>query len=95
MSAASDVLDDEAQLPEDLEDDLIQEVLKSGTDLREYSTEIEKELHEVENKSIQDYIKESENIASLHNQIAGCDDILQVSYHLLYIFTNPSAIAFT
>jgi hypothetical protein len=35
-------------------------------------------LKEVENKSIQDYIKESQNIASLHNQIAACDNILEV-----------------
>lgn len=75
----NDVFDDiETQLPQDLEDDLVQEVLKSGTDLRQYSRQIEKELKEVENKSIQDYIKESQNIASLHNQIADCDSILEV-----------------
>lgn len=79
MSAKADVFEEEAQMPHDLEDDLVQEVLKTGTDLRQYSTEIEKELQEVENKCIQDYIKESENIASLHNQIAACDNILEVS----------------
>lgn len=68
----------EGQLPQDLGDDVVQEVLKTGTDLRQYSRQIEKELKEVENKSIQDYIKESQNIASLHNQIAACDNILEV-----------------
>jgi len=68
----------EGQLPQDLGDDVVQEVLKTGTDLRQYSKQIEKELKEVENKSIQDYIKESENIASLHNQIVACDNILEV-----------------
>lgn len=58
--------------------DVVQEVLKSGTDLRQYSQEVEKELKAVENKSIQDYIKESQNIVSLHNQIAACDFILEV-----------------
>lgn len=79
MSLENDIFDDtEAQLPHDLEEDFVQEVLKSGTDLRQYSQQIEKELKEVENKSIQDYIKESQNIASLHNQIAACDNILEV-----------------
>ena len=79
MSGEIDIFDDnEAQLSQDLGDDVVQEVLKTGTDLRQYSRQIEKELKEVENKSIQDYIKESENIASLHNQIAACDNILEV-----------------
>lgn len=84
MSSEFDVFDDnETQLCQDLGDDVVQEVLKSGTDLRQYSRQIEKELKEVENKSIQDYIKESENIASLHNQIAACDNILEVGLLLL------------
>ncbi|XP_076625403.1 vacuolar protein sorting 52 [Colletes latitarsis] len=78
MSGETNIFDDnEMQLPQDLGDDVVQEVLKTGTDLRQYSRQIEKELKEVENKSIQDYIKESENIASLHNQIAACDNILE------------------
>ncbi|XP_057322457.1 vacuolar protein sorting-associated protein 52 homolog [Microplitis mediator] len=83
----NDVFDDiETQLPQDLEDDLVQEVLKSGTDLRQYSRQIEKELKEVENKSIQDYIKESQNIANLHNQIADCDSILENMESMLIKF---------
>ena len=79
VSLESDYFEDyESQLPDDLEDDVVQEVLKTGTDLRQYSRQIEKELKEAENKSIQDYIKESQNIASLHNQIAACDNILEV-----------------
>lgn len=61
-----------------LEDDVVQEVLRTGTDLRQYSKQVERELKEVENKSIQDYIKESQNIVSLHNQITACDNILEV-----------------
>ncbi|KAK0078260.1 hypothetical protein PV325_002767 [Microctonus aethiopoides] len=83
----NDIFDDtEAQLPHDLEEDFVQEVLKSGTDLRQYSQQIEKELKEVENKSIQDYIKESQNIASLHNQIAACDNILEAMESMLIGF---------
>lgn len=87
MSGETDIFDDnEAQLPQDLGDDVVQEVLKTGTDLRQYSRQIEKELKEVENKSIQDYIKESENIASLHNQIAACDNILEKMESMLMSF---------
>lgn len=87
MSAETNIFDDnEAQFPQDLGDDVVQEVLKTGTDLRHYSRQIEKELKEVENKSIQDYIKESENIASLHNQIAACDNILEKMESMLMSF---------
>lgn len=60
-----------------LEDKEIQELLKSGTDLRQYSKQVEKNLKEVENKSIDDYIRESQNIANLHYHIEGCDTILE------------------
>lgn len=60
-----------------LEDKEIQEILKSGTDLRQYSQQIEKDLKAVENQSIEEYIKESQNIACLHNQIGDCDNILE------------------
>jgi predicted translin family RNA/ssDNA-binding protein len=58
-------------------DESLKEVLQTGTDLREYSQEIEKELAKVSNQSISAYIKESENIAKLHNQIGTCDKILE------------------
>lgn len=64
-------------MAQQLEDKEIQEILKSGTDLRQYSKQIEKDLKEVENQSIEEYIKESQNIASLHNQIGDCDNILE------------------
>ncbi|XP_014253461.1 vacuolar protein sorting-associated protein 52 homolog [Cimex lectularius] len=69
-----------------LEDEVVQEVLKTGTDLRQYSKQIEKQLKEVENKSIQDYIKESQNIVSLHNQIVDCDNILERMESMLLNF---------
>ncbi|KAL1124178.1 hypothetical protein AAG570_001948 [Ranatra chinensis] len=71
-----------------LEDDEVQEVLRTGTDLRQYSKQIEKQLKDVENKSIQDYIKESQNIVSLHKQIAACDDILQRMESMLLSFQS-------
>ncbi|PSN53047.1 Vacuolar protein sorting-associated protein 52 [Blattella germanica] len=76
------------QIQNHLDDDVVQEVLKTGTDLRQYSRQIEKELKEVENKSIKDYIKESQNIASLHNQIAACDNILERMESMLLSFQS-------
>lgn len=64
-------------LGKQLEEREIQEILKSGTDLRQYSQQIEKDLKSVENQSIEEYIKESHNIACLHNQIGDCDGILE------------------
>jgi hypothetical protein len=71
-----------------LDDEVVQDILNSFTDLRQYSKEIEKELKETENKSIQDYIKESANIASLHNQISACDEILERMESMLVGFQS-------
>ena len=57
-------------------------------DLREYSEQVEEELKSVENKSIQDYIRESQNIASLHNQIVNCDQILGRMENMLISFQS-------
>ena len=84
MDGNGECLED-AQLKNNLDDEVVQEVLKTGTDLRQYSRQVEKELKEVENKSIKDYIKESQNIASLHNQIAACDSILEVRQHITVV----------
>ncbi|KAK6323743.1 hypothetical protein J4Q44_G00060820 [Coregonus suidteri] len=73
-----DLTTDEFILDEaNLEDDLVKEALKTGVDLRHYSKQVEGELQRIEQASIKDYIKESQNIASLHNQITACDSILE------------------
>lgn len=74
----------------DLEPEAIKEVIKAGTDLRQYSKEVEKKLRECENKSIQDYIKESQNIVNLHNKINDCDTILEVRIDLPFVFRSSS-----
>lgn len=74
------------ELPPDVGHEEIQEILKSGTDLREYSHEIEKELQLVSNEHLVAYIKESANIAQLHNQIGSCDKILENMESLLINF---------
>ncbi|CAH0725898.1 unnamed protein product, partial [Brenthis ino] len=75
-------------LDKNLEDLEIQEVLKNGTDLREYALQIDKNIKEAEKSSVADYLKESENIASLHNQIEDCDSILARMESMLLVFQN-------
>ncbi|CAH0558360.1 unnamed protein product [Brassicogethes aeneus] len=69
-------------------DNVVQDILQTFTDLRHYSREIEQELKSTENESINVYIKESENIASLHNQISACDQILERMENMLLDFQN-------
>ncbi|KAL2080311.1 hypothetical protein ACEWY4_024104 [Coilia grayii] len=71
-----------------LEDDLVKEALKTGVDLRQYSKQVEAELQRIEQASIKDYIKESQNIASLHNQITACDSILERMEEMLSNFQS-------
>ncbi|XP_054164992.1 vacuolar protein sorting-associated protein 52 homolog [Oppia nitens] len=60
-----------------LGEELVKEVLQSGVDLRSYSKEVEKSLVDIENASVNDYIKQSEAITSLHQQIVSSDQILE------------------
>ncbi|XP_077986713.1 vacuolar protein sorting-associated protein 52 homolog [Glandiceps talaboti] len=83
------ILDEvDVHIQENLGDELVKGALESGVDLRHYSKQVEKELQQVENASIQDYIKESQNIASLHNQISACDTILERMEEMLSSFQS-------
>ncbi|RVX02753.1 Vacuolar protein sorting-associated protein 52 A [Vitis vinifera] len=55
---------------------VVANILSKGTKLREYTKGVENNLRQVELDSIQDYIKESDNLVSLHDQIRDCDSIL-------------------
>jgi len=78
--------DKEEDLHPHLQDEVIKKALASGLDLREYSKKVEAELEEAESASIGDYITESGNIATLHNQISSCDGILARMEGLLTAF---------
>lgn len=58
-------------------------ILAKGTKLREYTKGVENNVREVELDSIQDYIKESDNLVLLHDQIRDCDNILSQMETLL------------
>ncbi|XP_053092689.1 vacuolar protein sorting-associated protein 52 homolog [Pangasianodon hypophthalmus] len=78
LSSDEFILDEvDIHIQANLEDELVQEALRTGVDLRQYSKQVETELQRIEQASIKDYIKESQNIASLHNQITACDSILE------------------
>ncbi|KAF3452337.1 hypothetical protein FNV43_RR02770 [Rhamnella rubrinervis] len=64
-------------------DDVVANILSEGTKLREYTKGVEKNLQQVELDAIQDYIKESDNLVSLRDQIHDCDGILSQMETLL------------
>jgi hypothetical protein len=68
------------------QDELVQKALQKGVDLREYSKDIEKELRQVEIESIEDYLKESERLADLHQQLCQCDSVLEKMENMLQTF---------
>ncbi|CAI8603256.1 unnamed protein product [Vicia faba] len=64
------------ELEECKHDEVVANILSKGTKLRDYTKGVENDLRKVELDSIQDYIKESDNLVSLHDQIRDCDNIL-------------------
>ncbi|XP_021837606.1 vacuolar protein sorting-associated protein 52 A isoform X1 [Spinacia oleracea] len=71
------------ELEECVNDDVVANILSKGIKLRDYTKTVEKNLREGELDSIQDYIKESDNLVSLHDQIRDCDTILSQMESLL------------
>ncbi|XP_020574355.1 vacuolar protein sorting-associated protein 52 A-like [Phalaenopsis equestris] len=71
------------ELEECKDDDEIANILCGGTKLREHTKSVENNLLQVELDSIQDYIKESDNLVLLHDQIRDCDNILSQMETLL------------
>ncbi|GKV00398.1 hypothetical protein SLEP1_g13091 [Rubroshorea leprosula] len=71
------------ELEECKNDDVVVNILSKGTKLREHTKGVESNLRQVELDSIQEYIKESDNLVSLHDQIHECDSILSQMETLL------------
>ena len=78
----------DSNIQANLEDAVVQEALRSGVDLREYSRTVERELRTEEEASIADYVAESKNIATLHHQIVDCDKLLQGMEDMLLKFRS-------
>lgn len=73
----------EEELQECKTDDVVATILSKGTSLRDYTRDVENNLRQIELESIEDYIKESDNLVSLHDQIHDCDTILSQMENLL------------
>lgn len=73
----------EQELEECKNDDVVANILSKGTKLREHAKGVENNLRQVELDSIQEYIKESDRLVSLHDQICECDSILSQMETLL------------
>lgn len=71
------------ELEECKNDHEVANILAKGTKLREYAKGVENNVRQVELDSIQDYIKESDNLVLLHDQIRDCDNILSQMETLL------------
>ncbi|KAL8216218.1 hypothetical protein R6Q57_023055 [Mikania cordata] len=71
------------ELEECKADEVVANILSKGVKLREYTKGVENNLLQVELDSIQEYIAESDNLVSLHDQIRDCDIILSQMETLL------------
>ncbi|KAL9162689.1 hypothetical protein ABFS82_07G109500 [Erythranthe guttata] len=73
----------EQELQDCKTDDVVATILSKGTKLRDYTKDVENNLRQIELDSIEDYIKESDNLVSLHDQIHDCDTILSQMENIL------------
>ncbi|TPX48681.1 hypothetical protein SeMB42_g02918 [Synchytrium endobioticum] len=76
----------EDRLTEFQDHELLKSAFAKGVDLREYAKQIEKELDELEQAHVLDYVKQAPAFADLHSQIQGCDSILEHMESLLSDF---------
>lgn len=58
------------------ENELVRDALAASSSLREYSKQVERDLRKVETESVRDYMKQSSQVADLHNEMTKCDGIL-------------------
>jgi hypothetical protein len=64
----------------------VRAVLEVGRDLHDYSDEISKDLEKAESASIDDYLRQTERVATLHREIMSCDHALEAMESLLVEF---------
>ncbi|KAI1730474.1 vps52 / sac2 family domain-containing protein [Ditylenchus destructor] len=61
----------------DIDDDIIQNSLASGLDLREYSSQIENEFKSANQTAVRDCLGKADKLADLHGKIDNCDKVLE------------------
>ncbi|KAI6660019.1 Vacuolar protein sorting-associated protein 52-like protein isoform X1 [Oopsacas minuta] len=94
-SQGDEVLEQAAEFMEKhMDDSLIQQAVTQGMDLREYASQIKRDLHREENQTLTQYTKEGVKMARLYLEICGCDDVLKNMEQMLSTFQlNLSSIS--
>lgn len=68
------------EIDEDLalfqEDEMVQQALHRGVDLKKYGRELEKDLKSAEMESVVQYVENSQQVIDLHKQMQHCDAVL-------------------
>jgi hypothetical protein len=76
----------DADLKRFQEDDMVQKSLSRGVDLRQYARETERDLRELTQDSIQDYMDQIDEVAILNDEIDLCDKTLERMQQMLQTF---------
>ena len=88
---ADDDIDFEG-LSEDLatfqSDEMVQQALHRGVDLKRYGAELEKELKAAESESVAQYVENSPQVVDLHKQMQECDAVLARMQDMLLGFQS-------
>ena len=94
-SQGDEVLEQAAEYMEKhMNDTLIQQAVTQGLDLREYASQIKRDLRKEENQTLTQYTKEGVKMARLYLEICGCDDVLKNMEQMLSTFQlNLSSIS--
>lgn len=70
----------------ELDDNVLNQILKTETDLRDYSQQVESALKNHENLAIDKYIKSGEHIVTLHKHLNDCENVLEHTESVLFTF---------
>lgn len=77
---------DKKDIELDLDDNILNQILRTETDLRDYSHQIEFALKNHENLAVDKYIKSGENLVTLHKQLNDCENLLENTESVLFTF---------
>lgn len=86
-SQGDEVLEQAAEYMErHLDDELVQQAVTQGKDLREYASQIRVDLRVEETLALEQYAREAQKMAHLYSQITSCDGILRSMEQMLSCF---------
>jgi hypothetical protein len=68
------------------EDEMVQQALHRGVDLKKYGRDLERELKLVEMESVSQYVENGQQVVDLHRQMQECDSVLSRMQEMLLGF---------